>query len=69
MDEAEKSALRAEAQLLTRRYLESGGTIEKVPTGKEALAEITAKERLRAFSFFARNRKAPANPRPERGTY
>ena len=62
MDEAEKSAIRAEGELLTRKYLERGGTIEKVPTGKEALAEMTAKERVR--TFFGRNRKAAAQPRP-----
>jgi hypothetical protein len=58
MDEAGKSALRAEVELLTRRYLESGGRIDKVPTGKEALLEMTTKERLRTFSFFGPNRKA-----------
>ena len=62
MDEAKKSTIRAEVELLTRKYLERGGTIEKVPTGKEALAEMTAKERVR--TFFGRNRNAPANPRP-----
>ncbi len=52
MDEANKSALRAEVELLTRVYLEGGGKIEKVPTGKGGLAEMTAQERVRAFSFF-----------------
>ena len=52
MDEANKSALRAEVELLTRVYLEGGGKIEKVPTGKGALVEMTAQERVRAFSFF-----------------
>ena len=52
MDEANKSALRAEVELLTRVYLEDGGKIEKVPTGKGALVEMTAQERVRAFSFF-----------------
>ncbi len=52
MDEANKSALRAEVELLTRVYLEGGGKIEKVPTGKGGLVEMTAQERVRAFSFF-----------------
>jgi hypothetical protein len=41
----------AEVELLTQIYLEGGGKIEKVPTGKEALVEMTAQERVRAFSF------------------
>jgi hypothetical protein len=52
MDEANKSALRAEVELLTRVYLESGGKIEKVPTGKGGLVEMTAQERARPFFFF-----------------
>jgi hypothetical protein len=51
MAEANKSTLRAEVELLTQMYLEGGGRIEKVPAGKEALVEMTAQERVRAFSF------------------
>ncbi len=51
MDDGNKSALRAEVELLTRVYLEGGGKIEKVPTGKGSLVEMTAQERLRAFYF------------------
>jgi hypothetical protein len=51
MADANKSTLRAEVELLTQMYLEGGGRIEKVPAGKEALVEMTAQERVRAFSF------------------
>ncbi len=44
--------IHAEVELLTRVYLEGGGKIEKVPTGKGGLVEMTAQERVRAFSFF-----------------